>query len=63
MGGREGLSVHGRPGKLFSDSLFCNCPDGLLSSVERRQSSESRLERDFLSFGRAFDTLMFRRAG
>lgn len=25
-----------RSGAVFNDSLFCNCPDGLLSSVERR---------------------------
>lgn len=40
--------MRGRPGKLFSDSLFCNCPNGLLSSVERRES----LERDVQSFTR-----------
>lgn len=49
-GGREGASMRGRPGQLFSDSLFCNCPNGLLSSVERRRSSELRLERGFQSF-------------
>lgn len=42
--------MRGRPGKLFSDSLFCNCPNGLLSSVERRESVESRQERDVQSF-------------
>lgn len=52
--------MHGRLGKLFSDSLFCNCPKGLLSSVEHRQGGEARLERDFLSLTRV-DTLMFRR--
>ena len=31
-----GFPTHGRPGQLSSDSLFCNCPHGLLSSLERR---------------------------
>lgn len=32
----RGCSYVRRSGTVFNDSLFCNCPDGLLSSVERR---------------------------
>lgn len=37
---------HGGPAALFSDSLFCNCPNGLLSSAEFQKSYETGPELD-----------------
>lgn len=61
-GGREELRTHGGPRQLFSDSLFCNCPGGLLSSAEFQKSYETGPELDVQRLTHS-DTVLFRGGG
>lgn len=61
-GGREELRTHGGPRQLFSDSLFCNCPGGPLSSAEFQKSYETGPELDVQRLTHS-DTVLLRGRG